>query len=487
MSNSDTICGMRKSTDQPGEASPQARDNGELICRECGEEIFLKAFNYAAIGMALVAPDGAWLKVNPSLCGLVGYSEDELSKITFQDITHSDDLDADHYHLSQLLSGAISSYQLEKRCFHKDGHIVNVLLSVSLVHDADGAPKFYICQLQDITRRKQLEEELTRLATEDALTRVNNRRHFFEHAAREVARGERFREPQALLMIDIDEFKKVNDSYGHDIGDEVLKAMACCCRDTLRAVDIFARLGGEEFGALLINTDVNNARMIAERIRENIERLVVETAKGPVTFTVSIGLSAYFGGHKSLEERLKPADIALYRAKKSGRNRVEFSMEICDSATDRVSLNFINFVWKEDYRCGNSEIDRQHRKLFQLANKLLSAMIARSPGQEIEVLVKSLVDTTAGHFHDEDVLFRSVGYPLADEHDTIHAALVQDMNSIQEKFRQGRLSVGELFSFLAVDVLTNHLLLEDRKYFPYLPQREGLRKIAENQPDPQAG
>ena len=470
MPNSDSIRDMRKSKEKLVEKLQQARDDAEMLGKDHGEEIFLKAFNCAAIGMALVAPDGAWLKVNPSLCSLVGYSEEELRKISFQDITHPDDLDADYYHLNQLISGTISSYQLEKRYFHKDGHIVNVLLSVSLVQDSDGTPRFYISQIQDISRRKQLEHELTRLATEDVLTRVSNRRHFFEHAAREVARGERFHEPQALLMIDIDHFKKVNDTYGHDIGDEVLKAMAHCCKNTLRAVDIFARLGGEEFGALLINTDLKKARMIAERIRENVELLGVQTEKGPVSFTVSIGLAAFSGGHKPLAERLKQADLALYKAKKAGRNRVEFSTEIRDQAPDRISPDFLNLVWKNDYECGNKEIDSQHRELFQIANKLLSAMITSAPGQEIEKHVESLVETITGHFHYEDGVCRSAGYPLCDEHVRIHAMLAKEMNGIQEKFRQGRLSVGELFSFLAVDVLANHLLLEDRKYFPYIRQ-----------------
>lgn len=472
MPNSDSTRDTGKSKDQLKEELPRARDEVEKIGRDRGEEIFLKAFNFAAIGMALVAPDGVWLKVNPSLCSLLGYSEEELRKISFQDITHPDDLDADYYHLSQLLSGTISSYQLEKRYFHKDGHIVNVLLSVSLVQDSDGTPRFYISQIQDISRRKHLEEELTRLATEDALTRVNNRRHFFEHAAREIARGERFHEPQALLMIDIDHFKQVNDRYGHDIGDEVLKTMAHCCKNTLRAVDVFARLGGEEFGALLINTELKKARMIAERIRENVELLVVQTEKGPVSFTVSIGLSAFFGGHKPLAERLKQADLALYSAKKAGRNRVEFSVDMSEPAPDRISPDFLNLVWKNEYECGNREIDSQHRELFQIANRLLSAMITRAPAPEIKKLVESLVATTTGHFHHEDAVCRSAGYPLCDEHSRIHATLTKQMNGIQEKFRKGKLSVGELFSFLAVDVLANHLLLEDRKHFPYLRKSE---------------
>jgi PAS domain S-box-containing protein len=123
------------------------------------EEQFRGAFDAAAIGMALVAPDGRWLQVNRSLCDIVGYTEQELLGRTFQDITHPEDLDADLAHLREMLAGEIRSLHMEKRYFHKDGHIVWILLSVSLVHDAEGGPLYFISQVQDITARKRAEQE----------------------------------------------------------------------------------------------------------------------------------------------------------------------------------------------------------------------------------------------------------------------------------------------------------------------------------------
>lgn len=127
---------------------------------QASEECFRKAFDYAAIGMALVAPDGHWLQVNRSLCEIVGYSESELLSKTFQDITHPDDLDADLDYVHQLLTAEIPSFQLEKRYFHKLGHTVWVLLSGSLVRDPQGQPLYFIAQIQDITQRKRAEESL---------------------------------------------------------------------------------------------------------------------------------------------------------------------------------------------------------------------------------------------------------------------------------------------------------------------------------------
>ena len=124
------------------------------------EERFRGAFDAAAIGMALVAPDGRWLQVNASLCQIVGYSEDELLGMTWKEITHPDDLDADLEHARRLLAGEIRSYQMEKRYIHKDGHIVWIVLSRSLVRDAGGEPLHFVAQIEDITPRKQAEEKL---------------------------------------------------------------------------------------------------------------------------------------------------------------------------------------------------------------------------------------------------------------------------------------------------------------------------------------
>src|SRR3981081_4453922 len=125
------------------------------------EERFRGAFDFAAIGMALVAPDGRWLRVNPSLCRIVGYSPEELLATTFQAITHPEDLGKDVEFVQRMLEGSISHYHLEKRYFHKNGHLVWILLSVSLVRDGDSSPLYFVSQIQDISARKEAEVRLT--------------------------------------------------------------------------------------------------------------------------------------------------------------------------------------------------------------------------------------------------------------------------------------------------------------------------------------
>ena len=135
--------------------------------RQLPEDVlFQNAFDYAAIGMALVAPDGRWLRVNRSLCKMTGYSEAELLGMRFQDITHPEDLDLDLENVEKMLCGAVMTYQMEKRYIHKSGSMVWGLLSVSLVCDGAGKPLFFISQIQDITSRKEGAERLARADAE---------------------------------------------------------------------------------------------------------------------------------------------------------------------------------------------------------------------------------------------------------------------------------------------------------------------------------
>ena len=130
------------------------------------DSLFQSAFEFAAIGMALVSPEGKWLRVNRSVCKITGYTETELLERTFQDITHPDDLELDLENVRKMLAGEIETYQMEKRYYHKNGSVVWVLLSVSLVRTKSGEPLFFISQIQDITRQKASEEKLVKAAVE---------------------------------------------------------------------------------------------------------------------------------------------------------------------------------------------------------------------------------------------------------------------------------------------------------------------------------
>ncbi len=187
------------------------------------------------------------------------------------------------------------------------------------------SPKRGECAIlfQDITERKHMEATLQKLATEDALTGLYNRRHFYALAQAELNKMLRYGRPFSLLILDIDYFKMVNDTHGHLVGDQVLRELARMLEQTLREPDISCRYGGEEFVVLTPETDLARARHLAERLREHIAANEFDAG---ICITVSVGVASY-NPNETLSNLIKRADMALYRAKELGRNRVELANE----------------------------------------------------------------------------------------------------------------------------------------------------------------
>ncbi len=219
--------------------------------------------------------------------------------------------------------------EIEIECF--DGTRKIILNSAIPLRDESGAISGAIIVNQDITARKAIEKELEQtlgrermLARTDDLTGAFNRRHFFELAVHEVAVARRYRQPLSVVLFDIDHFKRINDTLGHDAGDEALRRVAAIVRDHLRESDLFARYGGEEFILLLSRTTSTQAAPVAERIRDEIARVA--------GITISSGVAELSFGDDSLDLLIRRADDALYRAKQEGRNRTVV-------ATDRHVLS----------------------------------------------------------------------------------------------------------------------------------------------------
>jgi diguanylate cyclase (GGDEF)-like protein/PAS domain S-box-containing protein len=298
-----------------------------------------QVIDVAPIGMALVGLDGKWLRVNQAFCDLIGYGHDELAAIDFQTITHPEDLDADLAQVQLMVRGEIQSYSMEKRYFTKQGGVVWALLTVAAFRDSSGQPSHFISQIQDITERKQMESQLLQrqeilarqtseltvtveqLESEnrtDALTGLYNRRWFSERLDCDdrlfTAYGMQF----AIIMLDVDHFKSFNDTYGHDVGDDVLRSVGRVVRENIRDLDLAARYGGEEFAIICSETSLDEAADIAERVRLALQRIT----HFPRPITASFGIAAFGAKQPNASSVLRAADRALYRAKSLGRNQV---------------------------------------------------------------------------------------------------------------------------------------------------------------------
>lgn len=277
-------------------------------------ERFRAAFDNAPIGMGLATSDGRWLEVNPALSRLLGYTEEELLTINLADLTVPGD--------ATVRIGGPGSTRSETRYLRADGTILWVAVHTTLVEGAGDEPRYYVVQIEDISNRKETEHELRRLADHDPLTGLLNRRGFMEGLRRELRRMERNGEYGALLLLDLDNFKVVNDSAGHPAGDQVLRTTADVLRRRLRVTDVIGRLGGDEFAALVLNVTPRQAHEIADETAEAVRAQTVTAGDVRLEVSASIGVVAIDEASEESEDDLLAAvDRAMYRAKSRRRSR----------------------------------------------------------------------------------------------------------------------------------------------------------------------
>jgi diguanylate cyclase (GGDEF)-like protein/PAS domain S-box-containing protein len=300
------------------------------------QERFRRAFEDAPIGMAVADLEGNYLDVNQALCAITGYPADALCGMHFSAITHPEDLAGDLAEIKALLDGDLHTTSTEKRYLRADGGVVWVTRTSTVVRDSDGVPLHFLDQVQDVTERRRFEHELRHLADHDPLTGLFNRRRFEQELDRQVSEVARYGPRGALLVLDLDHFKYVNDALGHHAGDELILSVAATLRGRLRESDILARLGGDEFAVLLPNVDEAGAqRVAADLVRAIRDEAAVGDANRRRRVTTSVGVAPFRAGDVTGEELLIAADLAMYEAKEAGRDR--FALVSRDAARpDRV-------------------------------------------------------------------------------------------------------------------------------------------------------
>lgn len=282
--------------------------------------------NSAGEGIYGVDREGSCTFINPAALAILGYDKEEVLGKNQHVVFHHHHKDGSLYPAEECpiyktLHDGIRR-GVEDAFIRKNGEIFPVQLTVTPMHE-DGQIVGVEAVFQDIAQRKEMEQELMRLATTDPLTGMSNRRHFIEQLDKELAHSKRFGTSAAFLMMDIDHFKSVNDTYGHAAGDVVLKHFAELTKQRLRRVDLVGRLGGEEFGILLPGTDSAGAELFAERLRIYVADTPAQNGDSTIPITISIGISVFGANDTETDRIMARADLALYRAKERGRNRVE--------------------------------------------------------------------------------------------------------------------------------------------------------------------
>lgn len=313
-------------------------------------------------------------------------------------------------------------------------------------------------------RLNELNRRLKQLSVTDALTGLLNRTGLSASFPLDLERAQRYGRPLSVVLLDLDHFKGVNDDFGHLVGDQVLVEFANLIRDTARQVDAVYRWGGEEFLIICHETLPTQVRNLTERILERVRSHRFPTQR---TMTVSAGI-ATLAADDTMATLTQRADEALYRAKAAGRDRINVAQDpsapgVADSA-DKTA--FVHLVWHDAYACGNPLIDRQHQALFEHANALLAAMLAGDTADQLSVRIDALIGAVVEHFNDEEALLAGAGFAELAMHAILHHQLVDQATELAGLLKQGKVGLGDLFQFLANDVIARHMLSEDRKFFP---------------------
>ena len=315
------------------------------------QRIFNLTFEQVGSGMCQTDLDGYILDANQNYCDLLGYSRDEIINLRVKDLTFPEDWEIDKVFKNQLFNYEIPYFSMDKRYIRKDGSQIWVTITVTLMHGDAFEEDFLIGVIQDISAQKaaealmiqnneylerlvrertlkleELNEQLMIANTIDPLTNLYNRRYISGKISEEIQRYERTNRPFSLILTDIDYFKEVNDQFGHDCGDEVLKTISRLLHKEIRNVDTLSRWGGEEFLLLLPDTSLEAAYQVAERMRLKVQMQPFSYEGVAFKLTMTFGISACTED-MNVKSLVKKADNALYSGKQSGRNCIRGTLD----------------------------------------------------------------------------------------------------------------------------------------------------------------
>jgi diguanylate cyclase (GGDEF)-like protein/hemerythrin-like metal-binding protein/PAS domain S-box-containing protein len=441
------------------------------------EERFRQMFERHSAVMLLIEPQtGMIVDANPAAANFFGYPLIYLRGKTISSINIQSETE---------ISNEIQQALIEQRNYFVFNHrLANDEIRTVEVHSSPVSFKsrnLLFAIIHDITDRKLAEEQIRHLAFHDALTKVPNRRLLNDRLDQTIAASKRSSRYGALMFLDLDNFKPLNDTHGHKVGDLLLIEAAHRISSCIRETDTVARFGGDEFVVLLSelkedqSESTSLAGNVAEKIRASMSeqyRLVVkQDGNAEITVehhcTSSIGV-VVFDHQASRENILKWADMSMYEAKKAGRNCVVFSTQ-SSSKTDKDSNSsvILHLNWHNSYACGEPAIDDEHQKLFELANSLIDSAFTRNENpQKFDSDLERLLAHVVRHFADEETILARHHYNDLDAHAHDHKVLIEHALKLRDSALAGGVTIGELVSFLADEVIAQHMLKIDRKFFP---------------------
>lgn len=434
---------------------PLSEEEAGCILRDVSNEVMMneeiEGLLSVSLDMSCIAnTDGAFLRVNSEFEKVLGYSVKDLRNQTLWGIIHPEDVDDAKKALDTLMQQAkIQNHTVRCRC--KDGSYKTIEW-----HAIPNGELFF-ATARDVTEYIEKEEVLRIAAVTDPLTGLFNRQFLYERIHKEIEKAKTKSLPLSIISVDIDHFKYVNDLWGHPIGDEVLERTAQMLKQQLRQSDFLARVGGEEFLAVLPNTDINGASLVAERMRIS---LFDNSHPRVGRVTASFGV-AQLEQTEDFNQWYKRADDAVYQAKEQGRNRVVTAGE-----PEIVSpSNTLYITWDESQASGNPVIDDQHQALLQEGNKLVFLSVSGAEPEKISHQIDNLLIHVSRHFATEETILRHHHYTGLEEHWKIHRELERKTTELAQDYIEKNTRSPIFLSFVINDLIVGHLLHEDIKFF----------------------
>lgn len=440
------------------------REIRERVEREKVLRLAALVFQNSSESMMITDADGFILDVNPAFTELTGYTAADAIGKTPR-ILKSERQDAAFYQnlWSELLTSATWQGEIWNR--HKNGQLFAARLTINSIYRHDGTTERRVALFHDITAQKQSAEVIYRQAHFDALTGLPNRYFFFDQLSKDLSRARRSGARVGLLFMDLNKFKPVNDVYGHEAGDQVLKTIAERWLAAIRSSDTLARLGGDEFALIVgyLNAPGELAAIAEKLIAALLPPITLSSGVNCVVGT-SVGGSIYPDNATEMDSLIAAADAAMYDGKSGGEAR--YAQSYAEASSARGYGEWVTF--ESSHLVGIPAIDEQHKQLIRMVNQINRAVRDGRSENELQALLMALVDFAGTHFDTEHALMLEHDYPERTRHDREHQELLDQAKQLADRFEAG----DELKLLQSIkDWLIGHIQHADKPLGAYLSSR----------------
>ena len=436
------------------------------LALEESRDHYIEFYDFAPVGYLTLNRDACITEINLTGAALLGSDRSKFMKRHFASLVVPEDSDCWHLYFTSVLRQD-SKHTCELRVLRGDGTPLDVQLDSRCHMESDSTQTVRIV-MTDISERKAVEKRIGFLATHDRMTQLPNRELFYDRLSQAISQSKRKHQPFAVLFLDLDGFKAVNDNYGHEAGDNVLKIAASRFQACIRDMDTIARIGGDEFAIILNDlNEIDDASCVAEKIIIKSSESIKLNESTECKVGVSIGIAIYPHNGPEIDTLMHAADTAMYQSKSSGRNRFLFFNE----KTGKQDSNEPWIKFDSTKMVNVKVMDQQHANLAEMINTLNTAFNNSEPTEVVSNILDGIVAATQLHFDSENSLMMHYNFPDRLEHMKEHQNLLDELAYLKIKFLRGNESV-------VLQTLKNWLLLHitefDKPLAAFLNNEHGV-------------